>query len=55
MSRASLDRHRLFRALVPAILGRDVQTQKRDDAMEALLPEADTELVRVRIRNTRPK
>jgi hypothetical protein len=27
------DRHRLFRALVPAILGRDVQTQKRDDAI----------------------
>ena len=44
----------------PIVLTRTPTNARRpfsntDPSMEALLPEADTEFVRVRIRNTRPK
>ena len=44
----------------PIVLTRTPNNARRpvsntDPSMEALLPEADTEFVRVRIRNTRPK
>ena len=44
----------------PIVLTRAPNNARRpvsntDPSMEALLPEADTEFVRVRIRNTRPK
>lgn len=44
----------------PIVLRRTPNNARRpvsntDPSMEALLPEADTEFVRVRIRNTRPK
>jgi hypothetical protein len=48
------------RRLAPIVLTRTPNNARRpvsntDPSMEALLPEADTEFVRVRIRNTRPK